>query len=139
MKYSNRLVPMLAVLGSWTLGPCVAFAAEPLPNFQLSDEAERCIHIQSIESLDVLNSRQIVFKMRGGDYFVNVLPYSCPGLRPHTTIMYRTYLGVLCSVDIITLLEPMGGGLRPTSSCGLGKFYRVDEDQVEEMKKASKR
>ena len=36
--------------------------------------------------------------------------------------MYRTSLSVLCDLDLITVLDRGGFGLRPMGSCGLGRF-----------------
>ncbi|MEJ2760591.1 MAG: hypothetical protein P8126_03375, partial [Gammaproteobacteria bacterium] len=39
------------------------------------------------------------------------------------TIMYRTSLSQLCDLDIITVLDSVGGEYRPGASCGMGHFF----------------
>lgn len=92
----------------------------------LDDEhARRCVPLTQIASVRVLDNRSIQFKMRGGDVYINILPNTCPGLRPNQPFMYRTSLNVLCDLDLITLLDNGGFGLRPMASCGLGRFRPV--------------
>ncbi len=76
--------------------------------------------------------------MQGGQYYVNMLPYACPGLRRGSTIMYRTSLDLLCDVDIVTVLETFGGGFQPAASCGLGKFEPMDKAEIADMRKAAR-
>lgn len=97
------------------------------------EESERCIRLSMLDSIDILNNRQIIFKMRGGDLLLNELPHRCAGLRPYSTIMYRTTTGRLCDVDVITIVESLGGGLQPTVSCGLGRFYRITEEDADAL------
>jgi hypothetical protein len=86
-------------------------------------EAERCVSLARISSVKVLDNRSIEFRMKGGDVYINILPNPCPGLRPRQPFMYRTSLSELCDLDLITVLDQGGFGLRPMGSCGLGRFY----------------
>ena len=126
----SKLPAFLSVLAvSLLLGACAATETQEsetaiLP--PLDDEhARRCVPLTQIASIRVLDNRSIEFKMRGGDVYINILPNTCPGLRPNQPFMYRTSLNVLCDLDLITLLDTGGFGLRPMGSCGLGRFRPV--------------
>lgn len=86
-------------------------------------EAERCINLSQVASTRVLDSSTIQFRMRGGKTYINVLPNRCPGLRKGAPFMYRTSQSVLCNLDLISVLDNSGMGMRPMGACGLGLFY----------------
>ncbi len=74
--------------------------------------------------------------MRGDEVYRNDLPHSCPGMRRNDTLMYRTSVGQLCNVDIITVLEDWGFGFAPGASCGLGMFHPITEEIADELMRA---
>ena len=37
--------------------------------------------------------------------------------------MYKTSQNVLCNLDLISVLDNSGFGMRPMGACGLGSFY----------------
>jgi hypothetical protein len=94
------------------------------------DGGERCLSLTRIRSTKVLNAQVIEFKMTGGKTYLNILPNKCIGLRPNQPFMYRTSQSSLCDLDLITVLDQFGGGLRPMGACGLGRFYLVPETGV---------
>jgi len=51
--------------------------------------------------------------------------------------MYRTSLNQLCSLDIITVLDNIGGGFEQAGSCGLGKFKPISKVEYEALRKPS--
>ena len=93
--------------------------------------AERCISLSRVASTRVIDSRNIEFRMQGGKVYINILPNRCPGLRKGQPFMYRTSLNNLCDLDLITVLDTGGFGLRPMGSCGLGRFYPVQGGGVD--------
>ena len=127
MKKVSPFFPVAAA--TLLLGACAATGTREsqtaiLP--PLDDEnARRCVPLSQIASVRVLDNRSIEFKMHGGDVYINILPHTCPGLRPNQPFMYRTSLNVLCDLDLITVLDNGGFGLRPLASCGLGRFQPV--------------
>ncbi|MBT8445775.1 MAG: hypothetical protein HKO62_12755 [Gammaproteobacteria bacterium] len=125
--FGRRPVRVLLVLAAAATA-VISEAAEQ------SDEPVRCVSLSRVQSLDILSNKQIVFELSGGEYYVNNLPYPCPGLRRSSTLMYRTSIGRLCNVDVVTLLESVGGGLMPGASCGLGMFEPTDKKDVEALR-----
>jgi hypothetical protein len=96
-------------------------------------DAIQCVRIRDIEDIDIVDSRTLVFHMRGDKVYENKLPFECPGLRRNDTLMYRASVGQLCNVDIVTVLEDWGFGFSPGASCGLGMFNPITEEIADEL------
>jgi hypothetical protein len=107
------------------------------------DPPVRCLRLTSIQHISILDNSHIVFYMNGGKRYLNTLPYTCSGLKMSGTIMYRTSLSQLCDLDIITVLDSVGGEYRPGASCGLGSFKPITEQEIatlkDQLKKAKKK
>lgn len=91
------------------------------------DDGEFCIPMSRIDRTRILSNRVIVFEMKGGDSYINILPSVCPGLRPNRPIMYESRQAQLCHVDIIRLLDNSSVDFRPMGSCALGRFHSVPQ------------
>jgi hypothetical protein len=99
-------------------------------------DATHCVRVQSIEKIDIVDANTLVFRMRGDEVYRNELPHECPGLRQNDTLMYRSSVGQLCSVDIVTILDDWGFGFAPGASCGLGMFHPITEQIADELVQA---
>lgn len=122
------------VLGALATGASLAQDEENETESRERDmEAMHCIRIQGIDDIDIVDSDTMVFRMRGGEVYRNELPRECPGLRQDDTLMYRSSVGQLCSVDIVTVLEDWGFGFSPGASCGLGMFHPISEQIADEL------
>jgi len=97
-------------------------------------EAKFCLPLFTIESIDIIDRQHIAFETKNGDYFLNQLPQACPTLDHRHAIMYTTPLNSLCSLDIITVLDNIGGGFQRLGSCGLGKFQPVSKEAIKLLK-----
>jgi hypothetical protein len=97
-------------------------------------DGEHCISLNRIDRTTVVDDRSILFYMRGGDIYLNRLPHRCPGLRWEETFMYRTSIGRLCDLDIITVLNNIGFGYSPGASCGLGMFFPISEATADQLR-----
>ena len=97
-------------------------------------KAEHCISLNRIQSSTVIDDRRILFEMLGDDYYLNELPHKCPGLDFEEAFMYRTSIGQLCDMDIVTVLINAGFGLQSGASCGLGMFQPVSEQEAEMLR-----
>ena len=95
--------------------------------------AERCISLSRIRDTDVLNERNILFRLRGNQIYRNVLPRRCPGLRRNQAFSYRANLNRLCDNDFIMLIEP-GMNQMTGPSCALGKFYLMTEAEADALR-----
>ena len=96
-------------------------------------DAEHCVSLNRIDRTEVVSDRAILFYMRGGDIYLNKLPHRCPGLEFEEAFMYRTSIGQLCDLDIISVLDDIGFGFSPGVSCGLGMFHPVSADEAQAL------
>ena len=119
-------------------GPLAQDTPDEAPAFELDEddfaidrEGERCIITRNIRNTDILDERTILFRMRGGDYYLNYLRNDCPGLVREERFSYRTTGGRLCQVDTIRVLEQFGGFIQEGMSCGLGVFYPITTEEAE--------
>jgi len=99
-------------------------------------DAVQCVRINDIDNIDIVDSDTLIFRMRGDTVYRNDLPHRCPGLRSDDTLMYRSSVGRLCNIDIVTVLEDWGFGFAPGASCGLGMFQPITEEIADEMVRA---
>src|SRR5690606_6215645 len=106
---------------------------------QESDEMVNCVSLSRVDRTEVIDDNTILFYMRGNEIYRNVLPHRCPGLHREQQFMYRVTTSQLCSVDVITVLDNIGGRFMPGASCGLGKFQPISEEAAEEIKAIAER
>ena len=100
-------------------------------------EAEHCVRVDDVDDIDIVDAGTLIFRMRGGEVYRNDLPHECPGMRSNDTLMYRSSVGQLCSIDIVTVLEDWGFGFAPGVSCGLGMFHPITAQIADEMTRAA--
>ena len=114
------------------LAPGHALGADEAAEAASADDPtpQLCVLLRNIRNTDIIDDRNIIFYMRGGDIYRNQLPYRCPGLRIADSFIYRTSLNVLCNVDLIAPLRNIGGGLTPGVSCALGKFTPITKEEI---------
>ncbi len=96
-----------------------------VPPAEVVGEPVSCINLAQIRSSQVRDNQTIDFMMAGGKVYRNALPQQCGSLGFERSFTYSTSLTQLCNVDIITVLQNVGGGLQRGASCGLGQFTPV--------------
>jgi hypothetical protein len=99
--------------------------ASKVPAAEVTGEPVSCINLSQIRNTAVRDDRTIDFIMSGGRVYRNTLPNQCGSVGFDRAFTYSTSLTQLCNVDIITVLQNVGGGLMPGASCGLGEFIPV--------------
>lgn len=102
-------------------------------------EPIRCVKIDRIDNVDVIDNQNVVFQIGINDYYLNTLPYTCNGLRLNEAIMYRTSTNELCDIDVITVLDKVGPGFQAGPSCGLGKFKPITKEEIKALKESLKK
>lgn len=125
----------LLAAGLWVAAAGDSLAQDESEGRDMS--AVQCLRVNDIDNIDIVSSETLVFRMRGGDVYRNDLPHSCPGMRRNDTLMYRTSVGRLCNVDVVTVLEDWGFGFAPGASCGLGMFHPITEEIADELMEAN--
>lgn len=128
MRIFKYLLPLVCILISgWAVAGNAKEAAKPR-------SSEYCLYLMSIDDMEVIDNQNIAFRMKDGKYYLNHLPNACPMLDKYKVIMYKTSLNSLCNLDIIDVLDPIGGGFQYYGSCGLGKFKPVSKEVIQQMK-----
>jgi hypothetical protein len=96
-----------------------------------------CITLSNIRQTAVIDDSTILFFMYGGSKttYRNVLPHECPNLARENRFGYKTTMNRLCDIDLITVLEQYGVGLRDGFTCRLGKFYPLPYEEAELLRK----
>ncbi len=101
------------------------------------DEAEeeyntlRCVHANRIRNTKVVDDLRILFYMRGGSDYVNILPRQCRGLSREGRFSYRVSANTLCKQDSIRILRYGATSFEEGNSCRLGFFHEVTEEDIE--------
>ncbi len=91
----------------------------------------RCINSRVVRGTDVIDDRNIVFRMTGRKIYLNTLPSPCRGLSRERRFSYVVHTSSLCERDHIRILEDSGFGLHEGRACRLGRFRPVTEDDLE--------
>jgi len=116
------------------LGLLACFGYARAQETEYDYEGVHCLNLNLIRSSEILDNRHLAFRMKNGDYYLSTLTHACPGLTRNTAFMYRTSLSQLCDLDIITVLDNVGFGLRPGASCGLGLFVPIEKEELDDLK-----
>lgn len=132
-----KLLAILILILAGAAGGTASLAQEDAAEQDERDlEARHCIRINDIDDIDIVDADTLIFRMRGNTVYRNDLPHRCPGLKRNDTLMYRSSVGSLCSVDMVTVLQDWGFGFAPGASCGLGMFHPITEQIADEMLRA---
>ena len=91
--------------------------------------AQRCIYVDRIDQTRIVDTRTILFFMRGRTVFQNTLPQQCSGLRPRDGLRYNVVLNRLCVDDFVTQLVEVGG-YAPGALCRIGMFVPITADEA---------
>lgn len=124
-----RLITVLMGVSMISMGEAIRAEDE----VELIGATEKCISLTRLRRTDIVDDRNVLFYMRGGEIYLNQLPNRCSGLRSADRFSYRPTVNRLCNIDTITPLQdagPGGLGLRGGVSCPLGNFQSITEDEV---------
>jgi hypothetical protein len=121
-----------ALLAIAAAGSQPAFAQDEVDEDapSLDSVGERCVNTRRISRTKVVDDRTIIFYMRGGDTFVNILPRSCNGLRRENRFSYQAQSSRLCDIDGIVVLYQAGTTLRAGANCKLGLFHPITREDA---------
>lgn len=108
-------------------GPAPALSPEEVT---VDRESVRCISARAIRDTEAIDNRNIVFRLRNGDYFLNTLISRCENLERTNRISFTTSSGRLCSADLIGVIQPFANANRPIGSCGLRRFFPITEEEA---------
>jgi hypothetical protein len=101
-----------------------------LKNFERTGEFETCLPSNRINYSRILNKRQILFEMTGGEVYLNE-PNACPGLSTSYALVYTANPNHLCNTTVVRLIEP-GSPAPERGGCGLSRFEKLKKKTVTE-------
>ena len=118
-------LPLTAAIAALLIAaPAVAEDMPDTPaGYTRTGETTDCLRLVSIQSTEILNDRQILFKVAGGAWLQE--PKNCSTLRKHYALSYKTSMSQLCTTDIITLIDAS----TPESfvgSCSFEPFQKLE-------------
>jgi hypothetical protein len=90
-----------------------------------------CIALSSIDRTEIVDDGTILFHMRNGDVYRNVLRHECPTLKNRDQFAYRVNAAQLCSTDLITVLDRNALGFTRGPSCSLGSFESISSSAAQ--------
>ncbi len=119
------------------IGVAALICAEPVfadEDAPLDRTPQDCISTYRIRDTAVIDGKTIVFYLRGGSTYANILDRECPGLAKEKRFMHETRGTQLCSIDHVTVLEQWGASLQRGFTCQLGQFLPISKEEAAELK-----
>ena len=101
-------------------------AKNPVPPARYTGPERACVPVHQLGDSRIRDDRTIDFMRTGKRGWRVVLPHRCPGLRAADSFTYKTSLSQLCNVDIIHVLNRVGGTYQRGAACGMGKFQPIE-------------
>lgn len=112
---------------------------QPLAEEEYAKEV-RCLATYTYNSVEVLDSRHVVFKGTGGRFWLNRLRNRCLGLRRYDTLKFELRGSQICDLDSFESISiSLGAPTRTSAMCSLGTFTPMTEEQLEAVKIALER
>lgn len=94
-------------------------------------EGQRCLPSRRIRSVDVLDSRTLVFELTRDNHYLVRLKHRCFGLRRDTPISYEIHGSQFCGLDGFRALERWSlDQLVPGPRCSIPSFIPVTEAEL---------
>ena len=91
----------------------------------------RCLSTHLYDSVEVLDTRHVLFKGRGERLWVNTLRNTCVGLRKRDVLQFDVRGSQICNLDTFTAVSnAFFGWQRTSATCSLGDFSPVTAEQV---------
>ncbi|MGN6357634.1 MAG: hypothetical protein ACTHLU_09175 [Novosphingobium sp.] len=122
---TSRL-PLILVAPALMMATAAGSDRSDIPPARITGEPVSCIRLTQFSDSRVRDDHTIDFLRNSRQGWRNTLPQRCAGLRSANAFTYKVSTGELCSVDIITVLDNVGGGLQRGGSCGLGQFVPIE-------------
>ena len=90
-------------------------------------EPENCLDLKFVNNSRVIDDRTVIYR-RGGTKYLTTFDNRCPALeRTSETLVFRTFSGRVCDVDIIQTIDNQTGLAGPACSIDtITPYNRVD-------------
>lgn len=94
-----------------------------------------CVMVSRIRRTRIVDDKTILFYMRGGRVYQNILERECPRLEREGRFMYEIRGYRLCDIDTISVLDRIGVGFGRGFTCRLGEFHPISTEEAEEIER----
>jgi len=125
----EKTIGCIALTISATVASDAAHAQGGVEDDLIVRTPEDCVILRRIDRTEVIDDSTILFHMRGGEIYRNSLERTCPDLARVKSFSYRTSTNRLCSVDSITVFDPVSNV--PGFTCLLGDFRPITAEEAE--------
>lgn len=103
---------------------------------KVGDLTRSCVNLRSLRRTQVIDDRNVLFRVRGRTVYHNILPQQCGGLAREDRFSYDSQFGRLCQGDLIRVLysDSFGTfGMREGPGCRLGKFHKITQEDAKAL------
>ncbi len=104
---------------------------------KVGDLMRSCITLRSLRRTQIIDDRNVLFRMRGRTVYHNILPQQCGGLAREDRFSYDAQFGRLCRGDVIRVLQNGAFGSRGMSEgrgCRLGAFHKITQEDAKALR-----
>lgn len=122
-----RFIAALAIAAPLTSALAEDKPAKELEKYNRTGQYETCLTSNRIRETQILNDKQILFRMNGDEAYL-AEPKNCPGLSRNLALSYDASINQLCNTTIITLLET-SSPVPSRGSCGIERFEKLEKKQ----------
>lgn len=125
------IVRFVAIAATALLGLAPALAAEQSQapaGYVRTGESTDCLRTSRIDTMKILNTEQILVRMKNGDSYLQQ-PSACSPLRESYAFQYETISGDLCTTTQITLVDT-GFDLNFAGVCMFDKFEKLEKQSA---------
>jgi hypothetical protein len=123
----THLIAALAISMPLTSALAEDKPAKELEKYNRTGQYETCLTVNRIRETQILNNKQILFKMNGDETYL-AEPKSCPGLSRGLALSYDATINQLCNITTITLLDA-SSPVPSRGSCGIERFEKLEKKQ----------
>jgi hypothetical protein len=110
----------------------------PLPESEYS-ESNRCVFTYNYESVEILDSRHLLFVGRRGNFWLNQLRSECLGLRKDALLIFEARDRSICDMDGFRGGQRYGSAAEFAAHCMLGHFESISQAQADLLRDALSR
>jgi hypothetical protein len=90
-----------------------------------------CITLPRVRDTTIIDDGTVLFYMRDGAVYLNVLDSACFGLESSGRFSTDTRSTRLCSVDMLRVFRQFAGSVVPGAFCRLGEFHPLTRAEAE--------
>lgn len=106
---------------------------QPMPETEYS-QSVRCLATNAYRSVEVLDTRHLLFRGRRDRVWLNQLRRDCAGLKPNQMLHFDVTGSRLCALDRFQGFDRLGGMAGSSASCGLQRFEEITIQQADRLR-----